>query len=154
MADLKNTINELPAPVKIIGAGVALYIVYRVFFEDENLAGGTSQNIEVDTNQLTYPENQYKIFADAIFTAVWGDSVIASWTEDDEAIASILKQMRTTDDVYQLIRAYGVRYVGVLFNSDGGNLVTTVTEYLDNDLKKEVNETYTARGIDFIWPYE
>jgi len=45
-----------------------------------------------------------------------------------------------------------VRTVGVLFASDGGNLVQMIQEYLDNDLKEEVNRVYKARKIDFLWP--
>lgn len=135
-----------------IGAGVvALYLLYH-FLNDDDKSGGTTQDMEFDESKLTYPENQYKIFADGIEAAIWGTSFIASWWEDDEAIASILKQMRTKEDVYQLITEYGVRYVGAVFNSDGGNLVQMIQEYLDDDLKRDVNADYRAKRIDFMWP--
>jgi hypothetical protein len=58
--------------------------------------------------------------------------------------------MQTLDDVKALIAAYGRRYVGI-FISNGGNLAQMITEYLDNDIKQEVNNIYAARGINFQW---
>jgi hypothetical protein len=138
--------------VKIAGAGIGIYLLYRFFLSEDDQSGGTTQDIEVNQNKLTYPLNQYEIWADGIEAAIWGTSFIGAWWEDDEAIYNTLLQMRTTDDVYQLIRAYGVRYVGVLFNSDGGNLVQMISEYLDDDYKTEVNAYYKLNRINFVWP--
>jgi len=135
----------------IVGGIVGAIILYNVLTSDES--GGisdTSDNTKPDKSNLTYLVGAYDIWADEIEAAIYGGYAIVSLWEDDTAIAFVLKQMETIDDVYQLIRAYGRRYVGV-FISDGGNLPQAVTEYLDNDLKSEVNQDYQTKGIPFQW---
>jgi len=133
-----------------VGGGLLLtWAAYKLFKKDES--GGTSDSgIKVDPSKLTYDPLTYKVLADGIEAAVWGTGAIASWTEDDEAIGEILKQMQNIDDVKALIDAYGRRYVGIFLN-DGGNLAATITEYLDTDIKNSVNAVYMSRGINFQW---
>ena len=133
------------------GAGLLLaYLGYKLFLKKDQSGGTSDVNVPVNTNNLTFDPYAYKIYADGIEAAIWGTGSIASWTEDDEAIGEILSKMQNLDDVKALIAAYGRRYVGV-FLSDGGNLVQMITEYLDNDVKEDVNNTYASRGINFEW---
>jgi hypothetical protein len=133
-----------------VGGGLLLtWLAYKFFTKDES--GGTSDSgIKVDESKLTYDPITYKVLADGIEAAIWGTGAIASWTEDDEAIGEMLKEMQNIDDVKALIDAYGRRYVGV-FLQDGGNLAATISEYLDTDIKNEVNAVYMARSINFQW---
>lgn len=132
-----------------IGAGAALlsYVVSSI----GDKSGGTSQDIVSNPAKLTYPKNQYKAFADAIEDAIWGNSILPQIWENDDAIAAVLLEMQNIDDVYELISAYGKRYVG-MFIQEGGNLVQTVSRYLDDDLKRDVNNAYQQKSINFRWP--
>lgn len=137
--------------LKYIGGGLLLaYLGYKLFSKKDQSGGTSDVNISVNANNLTFDPYAYKIYADGIEAAIWGTGPIAAWTEDDEAIGEILSKMQNLDDVKALIAAYGRRYVGV-FLSDGGNLAQMITEYLDNDVKENVNNIYASRGINFQW---
>lgn len=134
----------------LLAAGAGAALLWWLWPDDKS--GGTTHNdLDINPDNLTYPRNQYKVIADSLEAFIWGNSGIASWTEDDQAIGNGLKLMFTADDVAQLIQDYGVRKVGV-FIQDGGNLVESIAEYLDEDVKADVNATYASRGIPFIWP--
>lgn len=150
---IRNTWNDLPGWGKgavLVGGVFALYKLGKWLFPGNDYSGGTSDKIDCGNN-LSYEKNQYKVFADAIEIAIWGTSFIATWWEDDDAIAAVLLQMNTTDDVCALVRAYGTRYVGIVMK-EGGNLVQMIAKYLDDDLKEAVNQYYAANGIAWIWP--
>jgi hypothetical protein len=142
---------KVPKPVLIGGGIIAAYLLYQALFREDNKAGGTSdENLNIDPANLTYDKDTYKAFADGIEASVFGSyGIITPW-EDDDTIGVILKRMYTLDDVKSLIKAYGKRYVNILEN-EGGNLVFTITSYLDEDVKEDVNNTYTSRGINFQW---
>lgn len=136
---------------QVIGAGVAVYLLYQFFDKDES--GGTSHDVDdddINTGNLSYQRHTYKAFADAIEAAVWGTGAFPAMTEDDAAIGQILMQMQNIDDVYALMDAYGVRGVGIVLQ-DRGNLVETIQRYLDADVKRDVNTAYQQRGINFAW---
>jgi len=137
--------------IQYVGGGLLLtWLGYKLFFKKDQSGGTSDVNVTVNPNNLTFDPFAYKIYADGIEAAIWGTGSIASWTEDDEAIGEILSKMQTLDDVKALIAAYGRRYVGI-FISNGGNLAQMITEYLDNDIKQDVNNIYAARGINFQW---
>lgn len=130
--------------IGVVAGGLLLYFLLR----RSDQSGGTSdQNIEYNVKRLTFSPFQYKVFADTIETAIFGAYAIPTPWEDDETVARILQEMQNNDDVKALIDAYGRRYVGI-FIQDGGNLVQTVAEYLDNDLIQQVNNNYAKKGID------
>jgi len=136
----KKQYTDLITPKNILFGAVGAFLLYRLFKSDQS--GGTSdENISYTASNLTYSNIQYKIFADEIEAAVWGTGAIAAWWEDDEEIGRILMEMQNIDDVKALISAYGRRYAGVLLQ-EGGNLVQTIENYLDDDIKEEVNEVY------------
>lgn len=138
--------NKLFIPSVI---AVGAFIAYKLFSSDES--GGTSDtdpDTEPDKKNLSYPPGSYTLFADTIEAAIYGTYGIVTLWEDDEAVADVLMQMNTLDDVYMLIEKYGRRYVGI-FISDGGNLIQTIQEYLDNDLIEDVNANYQAKNIPF-----
>jgi hypothetical protein len=130
----------------VLGGALLFYL-----FRRKDQTGGTSENLNVDERNLSYSENQYKILADSIEAYVWGSGTLPNFFEDDTAIGGALKTMFTLDDIYFLIETYGRRYAGT-FIQEGGNLVQTISEYLDEDIKQEVNQVYQSRGINFFWP--
>lgn len=133
----------------------AIYVAYKVLKSlwfsvgapEGATTGGSSQNLPVDTNRLSFPRNNYKAFADEIEQAIWGGFDL---TEDDEAVAQVLSMMNTNDDVQELINAYGTRGEGILIQKYY-NLVQTVQMYLDDDLKEAVNNIYQTKGIQYRW---
>lgn len=128
---------------------IALWKIGKAIFSNDN-SGGTSTTLP-EQGEKTYTDDQYKIFADGIETGVWGTGPLGVWTEDDEAIGDILMQMNTLGDVIALNNAYGIRTRGIIL-SDGGNLVQTINNYLDSDVKSDVNEDYRNKNILWVWP--
>jgi hypothetical protein len=136
---------------KFLGAVLTGALIFFLFRRKDE-TGGTSESLSAyDMDDLSYNENQYKILADSIEAHVWGSGSLPAFTEDDTAIGQALKSLFNLADIYFLIETYGRRYAGS-FIQEGGNLVQTISEYLDEDIKDEVNATYQARGINFFWP--
>lgn len=146
----KKTIDTKKT-IQYVGAGLLLtWLSYKLIFKKDQSGGTSDQDININTSQLSYDPYAYKIYADGIEAAIWGTGPIANWWEDDTAIGEILLKMNNLDDVKALVSAYGRRYVGIFLN-DGGNLAQMIAEYLDDSVKKQVNDQYAARGINFIW---
>lgn len=136
------------AKVAILGAGA--YLAYTLLSDDDIEEGQSHTRVDPNKKRLSYPIGSYDIWADELFTAIWGDGFIADWTEDDDLIGDILSRMNNIDDVYQLIKSYGRRTVGLVVE-DGGNLPEEIAEYLDDDVKDDVNEDYRTKNIPFQW---
>jgi hypothetical protein len=136
-------------PAQKIGAGVGLFVigrlVYKAFSTHDIADTGNSQDLPV-TGKLTYNEAMYRGLADGIQAAFWSGT---GWTEDDTAIGTALKQMYTDADVQKLVSTYGAR--GGFLLGSALNLPQTVTAYLDNDVKTEVNNDYQKKGIQYRW---
>lgn len=150
LAYMKKGFSSWSPIAQAAAVGVGLFIAYKLFGDDDITQGQSENRVNPNKKNLSYPLGTYDMYADEIFVAVWGAGSIASWTEDDELIGSILMDMQNIDDVYQLIQAYGRRTVGLVLE-DGGNLVETVGAYLDNDVRDEVNADYRAKNIPYQW---
>lgn len=125
-----------------IGSGVA------DVFSEPGIEEGTSQLDCAGLNNLSHNSFTYKAAADQIQEAVWG-APFAAW-ENDEAIRDGLLIAWTLDDVQKLSCEYGVRGANDAMSATY-NLAQTVRNFLDADLRQEVNSTYNSRGIDFAW---
>jgi hypothetical protein len=120
---------------------VALVILWALFWKKQDPQDSTT--IVVKPGNLSYDLNQYKIFADSIEASLHiGDA----WSpyEDDEEVGTTLKRMNTDDDWYQLIKAYGHRETTWPTEL---NLVETIQAYLDQDVKDDVNQDWSNKGI-------
>jgi hypothetical protein len=88
-------------------------------------------------NPLTYTDNQYKDFANRLYTAMKGSGT------DNSTIKDIFKQMNNITDVLKLVQTFGIR--------DGENL----QQWLDGEvhwfeftnIKKQINAILTEKGI-------
>jgi Ca2+-binding RTX toxin-like protein len=153
MKQVQSWYSGLSTPAKFAVAGGAAFLVWKagkaIFSNDKS--GGTTDQLPPGQGTKTFTDSEYAILADGIETAVWGTDILGVWSEDDSAIGDILMLMETTADVVALNNAYGVRTRGVVLTS-GGNLVQTVTSYLDADVKEDVNADYRDKGIQWIWP--
>jgi hypothetical protein len=87
---------------------------------------------QIKSANLSYSNSQYSIWADALFQAMRG------WGTDERTIFRIFGYMRTPDDVYQLIKVFGVREAyNVSIRKFSGNLV----DWLHADLtSKELQQ--------------
>lgn len=143
----KNTILQVAALI------LALYIIKKLFDffkspQTTTTGGQTQEEIQVNAQKLTYDDSVYQTQADNIEAAVWGG--LLSLTEDDAAIFDALNKMQNIDDVKRLIQVYGIRGEGIVLQ-EYYNLPQTITMYLDNDYKEQINAIYLQRGINFTW---
>lgn len=141
----KNTIIQVAALI------LALYIIKKLFDffkspQTTTTGGQTQETVQVNPSNLTYDDSVYQTQADNIEAAVWGG--LLSVTEDDAAIFDALNVMQTLDDVKKLIQVYGIRGEGLVLQ-EYYNLPQTITMYLDNDYKEQINAVYSQRGINF-----
>lgn len=116
---------------------------------EDPIEEGTSQNTPGNAANLSHAKFVYDAAADAIQTAVWDQSLFALF-EDDDVIKNALLIAHNLDDVRQLSYVYGVRGANDAMSARY-NLVQTVANYLDANLKSEVNAIYATRGINFAW---
>lgn len=138
--------------IMLLVAIVVLVVLYHLskflswFGQPDNATDpGTSQDdTTVNTANLTYPIWDYKAEADKIYANVWDK--LLGFVEDDDGIEDSLVMMYTNDDFKQLVKAYGIRGVGIVIKQYY-NLPHTLTLYLNASNKKAVNETYAMRGI-------
>lgn len=82
----------------------------------------------IDKNNLSYPESQYDVFAQALFAAMDG------WGTDTDAIFEVFRKMRTIDDVLQLQFAFSE-----VEDEDG-----TLAAWLHDDLSSSDIETLNS----------
>lgn len=130
---------------------IVIYIItklesfFNLFGEPEgSTPGSNSENLPVNENKLSYPANNYELWADAIYNAVWEQW--GGFIETDKAVRDILLLMQTDDDFYQLSDSYGKRGKGVLIK-EYYSLSATVANFLDNNYKGQVNEQYAENGM-------
>ena len=143
----KNTLIQVAALI------LALYIIKKLFDffktpQTTTTGGQTQEEIQVNAANLTYDDTVYQTQADNIEAAVCGG--LLSLTEDDAAIFDALNKMQNIDDVKRLIQVYGIRGEGLVLQ-EYYNLPQTITMYLDNDYKDQINAIYLQRGINFTW---
>lgn len=143
----KNTLIQVAALI------LALYIIKKLFDffkspQTTTTGGQTQETVQINTAKLTFDDSVYQTQADNIEAAVWGG--LLSLTEDDSAIFDALNKMQTLDDVKKLIQVYGIRGEGIILQ-EYYNLPQTVTMYLDQDYKEQINALYSQRGINFTW---
>jgi hypothetical protein len=141
----KNTIVQIAVILLI------LYILKKVldFFKNPQTTpqgGQTQEDVVVNQSKLTYDPVVYNSLADKIEAAVWGG--LFSVTENDAAFFDALNQMKNLDDVKQLIKSYGIRGEGIVLQ-EYYNLPQTVTMYLDDSYKNQINALYLQKGINY-----
>lgn len=145
--------NNKSTLIQVAALILALYIIKKLFDffkspQTTTTGGQTQEEIQVNAQKLTFDDSVYQTQADNIEAAVWGG--LLSLTEDDAAIFDALNKMQNIDDVKRLIQVYGIRGEGIVLQ-EYYNLPQTITMYLDNDYKEQINSIYLQRGINFTW---
>jgi len=106
---------------------------------------------EKEGKDLSYKPSQYITWADKI-----DDSFSANWLDmtDEEAIFSIMRQLKTNNDWLELMKAYGLRtyYDPTSLTYITGkkiNLLTALQLELDTKEKSKVNTILKNKGIRY-----
>jgi hypothetical protein len=141
--NLKNTFQNKYVKYAAIGGGV--YLAYRLVKSILASSGSVltaQQTIARSKEKPSYPDLQYKIYADKIYQA----GMIIGGTDED-AIYDVFKAMNNDVDVAKLIVAFGKRRIEFSFQE--GSLPEFITSELDEDEIKIVNKTLANKGIKY-----
>lgn len=142
---LKETLKS--PIVKYAAIGLGGYLVYRVvkgFIPSTSLsAAQAAVNAGKKSGELpTYPDLQYKIFADGIYQA--GYTIGGT---DEDAIYRIFGAMKNNTDVAKLILAFGRRRIEFSFMD--GSLAEFLTSELDSTEIAQINKIIAKSGITY-----
>lgn len=138
---LKETLKKPAVKYAAIGAGV--YLLYRVvkgFIPSTSLSA--AQKAVKQGPTPSYPDLQYKIFADSIYQA----GMVIGGTDED-AIYNVFANMKNDTDVAKLIIAFGKRRIEFSFMD--GSLAEFLTSELDSTEIKQVNKILASKGINY-----
>lgn len=122
---------------------IALLIGGLVIVKDLTAINRPSVDIGYDPNNLTLDRAWYKVGAETIYHAIWGDAV-----EDEEAVIEMATIPKTIDDVKLLIMEYGLR---APWWSNDINLQQTIREYLSDSDIARINDDYQRKQIPWTW---
>lgn len=144
MIEKKDIQKAVSSPyAKWLGIGVAGYILFRVgknlLFPSSSVLSA-AETVKKSKQTASYPDLQYKIYADKIYQAGY---VIGG--TDEGAIYDVFKAMNNDLDVAKLILAFGKRRIEFSFQE--GSLPEFLTSELDEDEVKEINKILQSKGI-------
>jgi len=131
--------------------GVILFVIFwkrfsRWFGKAAEVANIEAMQQSVNASNLTFPKNQYSLFADNLFSAMDGMGT------DEESIYGVFRQMQTDDDVSQLIVAYGIRTVTdprPWYSNKDLSLAQSIKDELDETEVKKINVILAGKGIKY-----
>jgi len=141
--NLKDTFKNKYVKYAAIGGGV--YLAYRLVKSVLASSGSVltaQQTIARSKEKATYPDLQYKIYADKIYQAGY----IIGGTDED-AIYDVFKAMNNDLDIAKLIVAFGKRRIEFSFQE--GSLPEFLTSELDEDEIKIINKILTNKAIKY-----
>jgi hypothetical protein len=98
-------------------------------------------NNEIQPDKLSYPLNQYAVFADKMA------EILYPLNTDEDALYSIIKKMNTLSDVLQLNKAYGVRPLALKW--DDFSLVKAFMQRLTAAEIEKVNSILKTNNVNF-----
>jgi hypothetical protein len=109
-----------------IAGGVATAADTIVTNVNDWLEGDTDSynpdGLVVDYKKTSYPEWQFKAWADALEAALW-----SNFGEDEQPIKDIMYQINSDEDLKAIIKAYGIRTSAL--GISGGNLISSLRQY-------------------------
>jgi len=101
---------------------------------------------QVNKGNLSYPLNQFNVYADQLFQAMDGNGT------DEEAIYAIFRAMNNADDLSQLIVTYGTREITdpLPWNPNKNmTLAAALRDELDSEELKTVNMIIAGKAIKY-----
>jgi hypothetical protein len=154
----KTLVEEIPSWAKgilvIAAVGVVGYVVYRVAkgglksLKDAREKGQLKNDEKDLLNKgvkYSYLTSQYNSFADKIYSALKGA------TEDEDAIKTVMSNMKNDLDVLALIAAYGSRDASYwAWETANYDLVTALNAYLsDSEMELYVNTPLRINNVKY-----
>lgn len=149
--DVVGYIRKNPEEAALVG-GLSLLGLYLVF-GNKDTGDKVSDYCTVTGKGKTFPPYVYASLATQLEASVW-DAPLGPIVENDEDMYDVLALMKTDDDVIELACAYGERGPDGWIDSELWgklDLVETVSLYLDDNYKEDLNELYEDLGINFRW---
>ncbi len=141
---IQESIFSKPLTWAII-AGAALYFGSKLFKKDPAAeAKKDERELESEGETATYMDQQYKGFADSIYSARIANNLLGT---DEDVIYSVFKKMKNNLDVAKLITAFGSRRLSYSFTS--GNLGGFLNDELDQDELNIINTDLRSKGIKY-----
>lgn len=135
------------AKTVVIWGGVAVigFVAFRFvkkLTRDDGSGAADDAAKGLNKKNLSYPESNYGIWADALEQAMYGSGT------DEDAIYEIFGKMNNNDDVLMLIVAFGIRKNAYFFIPAGsGTLPIWIQDDLKNSEKAKVNEILANNNI-------
>lgn len=110
--------------------------------QDKDNIGVTQE--ELSNSKLSYPESEYYDLADTIYTAMQ-----AEFTEDEDAIYTAFRRLKTDADYLKLKLVYGKRPIGLWGFRNDLNLVQSLRSLLNDQELYYVNRILAKAGIKY-----
>jgi hypothetical protein len=110
--------------------------------QDQGNIGATES--ELQNSLLSYPESEYFDLADTIYTALQ-----AEFNEDEDAIYTAFRRLKTDADYLKLKLVYGKRPIGLWGFRNDLNLVQSLRSLLNDQELYYVNRILAKAGIKY-----
>jgi hypothetical protein len=120
---------------------VAYYLGNRTGKGKAAAADSEALQKELDNSQLTYEPSQYTSWADKLFVAMNG------FTDDEEAIYSVIAKLRTKSDLLQLIKSFGSKRIQ--FTLGDSNLNQFFANRLESSEIAKINDILSRNSISY-----
>lgn len=124
----------------VLIALVVLFLLYWFLIRKKD----TSEQLQVNETNLSYPANQYGIYADQL------EASMQAAGNDFSKTVGVLNAMQTSDDLKQVIKAFGRRsnYSFFLPKYDA-NLIYWLTDEYSGARLAEIRQIFTQLNVAF-----
>lgn len=117
----------------IVIAIVVIIVAIKLFKKNNSASTVRRVAKDVITENLSFDDAQYSIWADSLYRAMKG----AGTTQ--QTIYDVLSKLKSPDDFYKLVDAFGVKKSGTWFNTWEGNLIEWLQDELSESEMTKVN---------------
>ena len=98
--------------------------------------------IKINTSELSFPQSQYMLWADQLYSAMRG------WGVSKNSIFAVIEQLRTKADWDQLVKTYGVRQIKTWWwNTSNGTLPASLRDELSTSSMDRINRHLANFGV-------
>lgn len=153
MAKSKIDWNEWLSPQRVITLGILAVIAVIIIIVLGKRLKSTIKEITTNIRQnqqledqinstgqrLSYPDNNYTLWADQLETAMYGPGT------DEDAVYQVMRTMKNDADVYKLISAFGMRKGFLQWNAQ------SLPSWIQGDFsdRTEINNILKSNGIAY-----
>jgi hypothetical protein len=134
--------------VWVYGAVLGIIVLVAIYFLGRSTGKkqGTTpvENTTVNASNLTFPNSQYISFAEELRSAL--DSIFGFGTNTDE-VYGVFKNMKTTDDIMQLVNAFGTHRMTYSISYLG--LGAYIHEGMSDSEVQQINTILSGNGINY-----